>query len=65
MEVIVYVKYFKEVYNKILLNIKIYWIVIWYDVKIELMIYYKKCDYFNLIMKYFFFDIVNVLLCKI
>lgn len=47
MEVIVNVKYFKEVYNKILLNNKIYWIVIWYDVKIEFMIYYKKCDYFN------------------
>lgn len=31
----------------ILLNNKIYWIVIWYGVKIEFMIYYKKCDYFN------------------
>lgn len=46
-------------------NNKIQRIVIWYDVKTEFMTYYKKCDYFNYITKYFSFDIVNTWLRKI
>lgn len=46
-------------------NNKIQRIVIWYDVKTEFMTYYKKCDHFNLITKYFSFDIVNTWLRKI
>lgn len=65
MEATVNVKYLKEVYNKIPSNNKIQRIVIWYDVKTELMTYYKKCDHFNLITKYFSFDIVNAWLRKI